>query len=183
MCASDLADHQTVVYAADYPHYDDAGAMFNHATLVVQGRVIGAPRVAKLAENPQPDVSDPNLNPNAGAPAGAAGQPAAEPMVITVHAFEIAKVYKGSAKAGEIIEVKQLGGVLDGKTYKDTDVTPLKVGNSYTLFLETYPNSPASLLNPTQAQYPTDASGEVSALPGNPIKLSRSDLDRLAGAK
>jgi hypothetical protein len=145
--------------------------------------VTGSPRIIKQGPNPQPDVTDPRLNPEAGAPKNAPAAPAPEPLVQTVRSVEISKVYKGNVRAGQTIEVKEMGGIVDGITYKIADSTPLSTDNSYTLFLETYPDSPASLLNPDQGKYPLDAAGNVSSLPGNSITMTTTDLDWLAARK
>jgi len=182
-CASathEDAHDKTVLYYADYPSYNDLRELAAGANLIVEGTVTGTPRILKQAAD-APSGTDPQLNPQAGAPAGA--QPAPEPMISTVHTFQISKVFKGKATTGQSIEVKEIGGVLDGVTYKNADATPLAAGTKYTLFLQTYPDSPASLLNPQQGKYPVDAAGNLSALPGNPVQVARADLEKLATTK
>ncbi|MEU4532618.1 hypothetical protein AB0F49_30740 [Micromonospora ureilytica] len=75
---------------------------------------------------------------------------------------------------------QQLGGKLDGVTYSEEHGVPLLDNGQYTLFLETYSDQPASLLNPVQAQYPVDAGNGLLSLPGNEITTSVTQLDRLA---
>lgn len=170
-----------IIYQADYPDYTSAQALYSRATLVVEARITGTPTVTKMGAAPldPSSAADPRLNPTAGAPAGVQ---ATEPdtTVITVYTAHVVKVVKGEAKPGQVIEIKQLGGSLDGVTYKEMHTTPFKPGTGYTLFLETYPDSPASLLNPVQAVYPHDAQGNPTPLPENTIKLTRADLDTLA---
>jgi hypothetical protein len=178
------AGESTILYEADYPAYDSPDALFDRATLVVEGRVTGTPRVLQqLEELPMdPQETDPRLNPNAGASQQAAAQAQEEPTVITVYSVEVLKVFKGEAKPGQIVEVKELGGQLDGVTYKEVDLISLQTEQSYTLFLETYPDSPAALLNPLQGKYPLDSSGNPQPLSDNPVKLTRNDLTRLDAA-
>lgn len=178
------AEESVIIYEAEYPVYQSADALFERATLVVEGRVTGEPRVVKQQEELpiDPQETDPMLNPNAGAPPQAAVAEAEEPTVITVHSVEVLKVFKGEAKPGQIVGVKELGGQIDGVTYKMEDLVPLQTEQSYMLFLETYPDSPAALLNPEQAKYPLDASGAPQPLAENPVKLSRDDLTRLDAA-
>ena len=49
------------------------------------------------------------------------------------------------------------------------------------LFLETYADVPASTLNPAQGQYELDAAGLPVPLPANEVRITRADLERLAG--
>ncbi|MEV0198928.1 hypothetical protein [Nonomuraea sp. NPDC050691] len=176
------AEEKTVVYAADYPVYNSADALFTGAKLVIEGRLTGDRRVMAVAEPPVDETeTDPQLNPNAGAtPDAAAAPPAESPTVITVSSVEVLRVRKGPARVGQIIQVKELGGTLDGVTYEQADVTPLKSGVTYMMFLETYPDSPASLLNPEQAKYVVTSAGTYSAMPDNPVKLDGADVQRLS---
>jgi hypothetical protein len=95
----------------------------------------------------------------------------------------VTKVFKGEPSATESVAVKQLCGKLNGIPHEVDGQTPLKPSNTYVLFLATYPDAPASLLNPTQAQYPVDKAGQSSSLPGNAISFTMSDLIRLADGK
>ncbi|GLX01474.1 hypothetical protein Misp02_55600 [Microtetraspora sp. NBRC 16547] len=171
-------EHKTVTYHADYPAYDSAGNLFTKADVVVEATVSGNPvRVQEL--KPDTTSDDPKLNPAAGAPAGQAAP--ADPVVITVYQAEVKKVFKGSAQPGQMIEIQQLGGQLNGVTYQEAEAHPLKQNTGYVLFLETYPDAPAALLNPLQGQYPLDAAGNPSKLPENPVALTADDLKRISG--
>ncbi|GAA1689830.1 hypothetical protein GCM10009733_102670 [Nonomuraea maheshkhaliensis] len=172
---------ETVLYRADYPQYESAGALFDRASLVVEARIVGAPRYLQEVTEPEPTTTDPQLNPEAGAPAEAAGdQPDPPPMVITVSTAQVVKVFKGEAKVGQTIEVKELGGVFDGVTYEEEHTSELKQDSGYVLFLETFPDSPAALLNPVQAKYPLDASNNPAPLPENTIKVTRTELETMS---
>ncbi|TMR07409.1 hypothetical protein ETD86_51620 [Nonomuraea turkmeniaca] len=174
------AHEEPVLYRADYPQYQSADALFDKATLVVEARIVGAPRYLREVAAPDPAVTDPKLNPQAGAPAAAAAQPEAPPTVITVYTAQVTKVFKGQAQPGQSIEVKELGGVFEGVTYQEEHTTPLNQDGGYVLFLETYPDSPAALLNPVQAKYPLDAASNPAPLPENPIKLTRAELETMS---
>jgi hypothetical protein len=184
-CAAEPGDStahkdKVVTIQADYPEYETADALYGAATLVIDGQLTGASKVLREVPDPNAGGSDPKLNPNAGAPAGNAQ--AAQPpdsTIVTVYEVKVLAVHKGEAKVGEIVDIKTLGGVFDGVTYQEIGVSPLKAGQPYLLFLETYPTSPAAMLNPAQAQYAIGADGGVTALPGNPLKLTRATLDRL----
>lgn len=175
------AHEESVLYRADYPQYQSTDALFDKATLVVEARIAGTPRaLQEQVEAPDPSETDPRLNPQAGAPPGVAAQPEAPPSVITVYTAQIVKVFKGQAQVGQSIEVKELGGEFQGVTYAEEHTTPMDEGSSYVLFLETYPDSPAALLNPVQAKYPLDSSGAPAPLPENTLKLTRAELEALS---
>ena len=89
----------------------------------------------------------------------------------TVVTARIERVFKGAA-GGESIEVKQLDGE-DGRV-------GLIPGTTYVLFLETYSDVPASLLNPTQAQYVVDPSGRLVPVGDNTTRVTAADLERLS---
>ncbi|SEG96677.1 hypothetical protein SAMN05444920_11039 [Nonomuraea solani] len=172
---------EPILYRADYPQYESADALYDKANLVVEARIVGEPRYLQEKEAaPDPAETDPQLNPQAGAPAAVAAQPEAPPMVITVYTAQIVKVFKGEAKEGQSIEVKELGGTFDGVTYQEEHTTALNQDSGYVLFLETYPDSPAALLNPVQAKYPLDAAGNPASLPENSIKLARTELESMS---
>lgn len=175
------AHEEPVLYRADYPQYQSADALFDKATLVVEARIVGEPRyLQEKEEAPDPAETDPNLNPNAGAPAEVAAEPEAPPTVITVYTAQVIKVFKGQAQVGQSIEVKELGGNFEGVTYAEEHTTPMNEDSGYVLFLETYPDSPAALLNPVQAKYPLDTSSNPAPLPENTLKLTRAELETMS---
>ncbi|MEV0237610.1 hypothetical protein [Nonomuraea sp. NPDC050786] len=131
--------------------------------------------------NPQPPGGeDPRLNPSAGV-TGGADQPQRDSSVVsTVFDARALKVFKGTIDAGSTIEVRQLGGALDGITYSEKGTSSLKAGKVQVLFLNTYPDLPATLLNPDQGQYDIDEAGNLVPLPTNTIAVSMGDLNKLA---
>ncbi|WP_238016341.1 hypothetical protein KZZ52_57860 [Dactylosporangium sp. AC04546] len=64
-------------------------------------------------------------------------------LAYTVYRVQVDRRFKGTSAS--LIDVKQVSAEAGG--------IPLRTGTRYVLFLETYPDSPASLLNPAQAQY------------------------------
>jgi hypothetical protein len=86
----------------------------------------------------------------------------------------VSRVLKGTATVGEKVQIKQYADGEQGGEH-------LAAGRAYLLFLETYPDVPASTLNPTQGQYELDAAGLPTPLPGNDVSISAADLTRLAG--
>ncbi|MFC8297848.1 hypothetical protein [Micromonospora orduensis] len=168
---TDAAAHpQSVLYRADYPSYATAGELYGRASVVVQGQVEATQRVVRLVQAAPPGQVLP-------APVDAERR---EGMVVTVRTVKVSRVFKGAVKPGDVVQVKQLGGNLDGVTYTEEHGVPLRENGQYTLFLETYPDQPASLLNPVQAQYPVESGNGLRSLPGNGISTSVAELATLA---
>ncbi|MER6826160.1 hypothetical protein ABT352_09240 [Streptosporangium sp. NPDC000563] len=175
------AEQPTVSYHVDYPAYQSAAELYKKALLVVEVRLGDTARTVLEKGIPDSQNTDPLSNPNADAPkAGTEAAPQEEPLVTTVYPAQVVKVFKGEAKPGETIEVKELGGTLNGTKYEEAGASSLQRSRTYVLFLETYPNSPAALLNSEQGKYPIDAAGNLESLRENTIKLTRSDLEKLS---
>jgi hypothetical protein len=121
------------------------------------------------------------LNPNAGV--DPQEQAAPEPIVTTVFTVNVARVFKGSVKADESVEVKQLGGEYKGVTYIEEGAFALQAGTTYLLFLAMFPDSPASLLNSDQAQYGVETSGSLLRFGDNQLAFSMADLVAVSGGK
>lgn len=95
-----------------------------------------------------------------------------EEIPYTVLTVEVTGVAEGAVTVGDHIEVKVPAG-------KELPAA-LEEGNSGILFLATYPDAPASLVNPDQGVYLLDPStGVITADPDNPIQLSDDLLSRL----
>jgi hypothetical protein len=148
-----------VVYEGDYPAYNSAAEMVDKATLVIEATVAG-PHVDML----YPSDDD-------GAHVEGTG------VVVTVWSATITAIHKGSNKPGDAVDVKQMGGEFDGVVYEQHGGVAFREGVTYLLFLETYPDAAASLLNPTQAQYEVAEDGSYRPVsPDNRITVSRADL-------
>lgn len=166
----------TVNYHMDYPSYDSPDSLYQKADLVVEAKIGETARVQEMT--PSQKDTDPKANPNAGVKGKAP-----QSLVVTIYQATVVKTFKGTKAVGDTVEVKQLGGVLKGVTYRESSTSALKPGGTYLLFLATFPDAPASLLNPSQGQYPVDAKGELAAVGGNAVKVSKSDLARLSPGK
>jgi len=145
-----------VVYQGDYPHYESVAELVKKANLVVEVAVAD-PRVGKLypTDGPRNDETA---------------------VVITIYDATVAKVHKGSVRTGDVIEVQQMGGESDGVVYENPEVVPFREGTPYLLFLETYPDSPAALLNPDQGQYEVDPAGTYRPVGDNTLAVTAKDL-------
>lgn len=159
------------VYQSDYPSYGSLDELFTRATAVVRGRVVGPARIATPTQPPA----------IAGQVSGSKESTAArDPLVYTVRTLRVTQVSKGDISPGDLIEVKQLGGILEGREYVEAGSRPLQQDRTYDVFLQTYPDEPASLLNPEQGQYLVAVDGSSESLPGNRLKVTAEDLRRLA---
>ncbi|GJF27972.1 hypothetical protein KNE206_06720 [Kitasatospora sp. NE20-6] len=163
-----------MAYHATYPSYTSSSELFGKADLVIEAVTLPGSEVRNLTPN-VPTGTDPKLNPAAGTGAAAADQP----LVVTVVAVTVGKVYKGAAKAGDRVEIKQLGGLLGTTRYtsEDKQLTP---GQSYLLYLTTFPDAPASMITPLQGQYALQPAGPPKPLGGNTLAPSKEELDGLA---
>ncbi|MEV4624062.1 hypothetical protein AB0J74_35790 [Asanoa sp. NPDC049573] len=159
-----------VVYQGDYPHYRSAAELMDRASLVIEATV-ARPRVDKLY--PDGGGSGPKADPRAGAP-----EPVEDTaVVITVWSATIKVVHKGPNKPGDVVDVHQVGGLLDGVSYEQDAAVPFREGDTYLLFLETYPDSSAALLNPYQAHYEVDPDGTFRPVSAdNQIAVTGNDL-------
>lgn len=135
---------KTVTISADYPGYDSLEALTDRADLIVQGTV-------KEMQYKQIDIS-----------LGKGSDDSPSPY--TVYTVAVDEVFKGDGNVGETVEVKVPGGIFDGVAYviEGMDSPLLETDQSYVLFLATYENLPASLLNLTQAAYEIEENGELA---------------------
>ena len=160
------APAQQVELQADYPSYSSLAELCDAATLVVTGTPVGTEvREVNLRTDAQGDT--PEENPQLGVEGGGARPEDLD--VLTVTSFEVDDVVAGRAiEAGEVIEVGQMGGELDGVSYEATRF-PLDEDGTYLLFLHEFDGVPAALLNPTQAGYVVTTSGTLEASSDGPL--------------
>lgn len=87
-----------------------------------------------------------------------------EPLshVFTVSEIKVTKAIKGKYSVGDIIKVKQYGGVYGNKSYELDGEKYLKEGERHLLFLQSYENSPCSIINPYQGDMPV-IDGKIKA--------------------
>jgi len=157
---------------ADYPSYSDVESLFESATLVVEGDV-GESRVDVLY--PSYEGDDPAFNPLAGT--DTRPDPKAGAVPITVFEVRITKVHSGDAKPGDLIEVQQLGGSLDGVEYSAEGTASLAKGSAPLLFLETYDDAPAAILGGDAGLL--EATGDEFVSAGDPnLVISLGELER-----
>src|SRR4051812_36077663 len=115
---------KSVTLSSDYPSYENLAALHAKADLVA------IVQLAKTTELLPPDEI---------------------PAPCTVFTGRIERAFKG--RPGTEVQVKQVGGTYRGIEYTEAGAIALQPGGRYLIFLEVYPDSPAALLNPAQAQY------------------------------
>ncbi|MCL2320986.1 MAG: hypothetical protein FWC47_02640 [Oscillospiraceae bacterium] len=162
------AKTQKVAIYADYPSYDNLQNLIDKADTIIKGKVIDF-NYSYLNIIEKPESDNEFLNPG--------GEKDTSSIPYTIFTVEINKVYKGSVNKKDIIEIKQLGGTLGNIEYIDKNAAKLNIGGNYIFFLETYPNSPASLLNPIQGSYEYDNNDNIIPNKGNKINFNIKDLD------
>lgn len=167
----------TIIASEDYPSYSSVDALSERADTIVKGNVIQT-RVEALND--------------LAADEGAANDPVSFDKIYTIYTVQVTDSYKGRYTAGDQIEVKQLGGQLGHTEIVNDDNVKLMPTKDYVLFLETYEDTPASLLNTVQSLYvikpapkssqPSEQSASdviISANPENDLTLSLSELQQI----
>jgi hypothetical protein len=127
---------------ADYPSYASVGEITADSTTIVLG-VVGSPSYSTLSS--ETVGSDPTVNPLAGTDHESRDADA-EPLPITVFEITVISCIKGACGSTYSMKVKQLGGIVDGRTTTAEGIEPLVPGETVLLFLEDYGDSPSSIL-------------------------------------
>ena len=178
----------TVIASEDYPNYSSIDALTDRADTIVKGRVIQT-RIEALNDKATTDSLEQN---ELGTAESAADEQVSFDKIYTIYTVQVAESYKGRYTAGDQLEVKQLGGQLGSTKVINDDNLQLMPTKDYVLFLETYADTPASLLNSVQSLYvvkPAPKSNQpselseteviVSAHPENDLTLSVNDLQQI----
>lgn len=138
-----------VICHADYPYYNNIDDLKNKSDYIIKGKVLNS-KVEKLDLTIKNNSTDPKLNPSYGSK----GTSSKEDLknVCTVFEVKVIDVIKGNIKKNDIIKVKQIGGLFEGKDYVYDGVKYMGSEKDYILFLEGYdnPDIPYSTLNPSQ---------------------------------
>lgn len=149
--SDDNTEYETVFVNADYPYYNSLQELYDAADLVI------------VARNNCNESTILNIG---------------NEIPYTVSSMSVTDVFKGD-KSIDSIDVKQLGGLMDGVMYISQGVEQLVQDGEYLLFLETYDKSPASFLSPVQGMYYVEGS-TVTARPENSIAVTLEDLSALS---
>lgn len=165
-------DVEEVVMSTDFAMYSNMDDMTKASDLIIKGKVLNS-EVREIDDLIKSNTNDEQLNPDNDSEETSIN-------VYTVYTIKVSKCLKGDAKLGSTIEVKVLGGELNGKTVINEDDIKFTNNENYIFFLETYENNPAELLNPIQASFDDDGNGNFSELnEQNNLKLSNEFLDKI----
>ncbi|WP_338543424.1 hypothetical protein [Paenibacillus tundrae] len=179
----------TVIASEDFPNYPSINDLSDRADTIIKGNVIQT-RVEALNDRVQASEADQENSQEVTLDAG--NEELAFDKIYTIHTIQVAESYKGAFVAGDTLEVKQLGGQLNNTEIINDDHVSLIPTKDYVLFLETYEDTPASLLNSIQSLYvikPASKSSQsteqtsspviVSANPENDLTLSLDQLNQI----
>lgn len=101
---------------------------------------------------------------------------AGPPLVYTAFDVQVLRAYVGSVSPGDVLQVRQVGGLHERVMYVEEETSLLSPGDRYILFLSYHDEGIWSLLNPDQGQYRVGRDGRIEPLEGNPTVVDRSDL-------
>lgn len=134
--AGNKAKNPEVYSKADYPAFSTLPELVEHTQTIVAGNIIGKPQRKEI------DIGDGDIYID----------------TYYVYEFKISEVLKGKVNEGEQIEIK-----IQKRNQDNKALLRLKMDKEYVLFIETYPDSPASLINPYQGQLLIDKQGFIVA--------------------
>jgi hypothetical protein len=175
-------------YHADYIAYENQDTLTVSSDTIVSGTVIDR-GVRKINIAIPVDSDDPFINPsstkgmevnseiNSEDSLSDLPAPGDKFLTYTVSKVRVSEVYRGNVSVGDVIEIKQLGGFIDGTEYRSDSEKYLSINEQYLLFLLEYADKgmPYCLLNPTQAQYKS-TNGVFKKVSTNGFNL---DMERL----
>ncbi|MEV0307936.1 hypothetical protein [Nonomuraea fuscirosea] len=189
------------VVSADYPRFTSTKEMWDDADLVVQATITGL-RTARDEPGrilgPGDDgYDDPKANPLSGLGPDELSEAKKQAEretgdIVTIAEADITRVFKGDLAGGGSIEVRQLGGELDGEKLTAQDEVKLEQNESYLLFVHSWDDTQdTTLVNPGQGQYvatgpdgraatPAGEADTYAPLPGNPLQITLAELKDLA---
>ena len=141
------ANINTTFAAACYPYYESITDLTDEATDVVRAEVLDSrvERLNTLLDTP-PEDYDPY-------------------KLYTVYRIKILETFQGNANAGDIIEIRQLGGETEDEILVNMDGVDIEVGEELVLFLrESYIEGyPSILLSPIQSVYRVAEDGTIES--------------------
>ncbi|MDF2539396.1 MAG: hypothetical protein K0S76_2417 [Herbinix sp.] len=156
---SNAGNEKTILYATgDFPYYESIDELYNKADLVIEGKVIDV-RAELL--NDRIGVSDPE-----------------DKELYTIYTIDVKKTYKGNIQKNDTLEVKVYGGDTNTMKLIYSEAVYLDVNEKYILFLNTYENSPACMLNNIQAHYKIDDTKLIKEIDNN-FELDFEKLEKL----
>lgn len=161
---------EKVYMSYDYPSYKNFESLTERADTIIKGKIVDF-KYTEINITQEVNSDDEKLNPG--------GKKDESTVPYTIYTVEVYKTFKGNINKKETIEVKEPGGIINNTEYLNEHSANLKKGKQYVFFLETYPEAPASLLNPIQASYEYDSNENIIPKEDNKIKIKMKDLNAL----
>lgn len=153
--------------------YGSAEELAAAADAVVSGVILDKHTELVVLEEPEFTGSDPESNPNFGAP-----EPEVEPepaaFVYTVYEVEVSEAVQGRYDVGDVVEVRLVGGEHGAELHVWDGVEHPDVGESYAFFLRDVEGGEAEALNPTQSLFLEVADGEFE--PVSPFARAAEEI-------
>lgn len=157
--------NETAFLHADYPQYDNASDIVNSSDLIFSGKVI-------KIRNESLNIANEEEN-------AVTGYNEESPMFpYTIYTIQIDQIHKGTLTENTI-ELKCLGGELDGISYVLDESTNIEVGNTYLFLAKSYPSGYPSLINATQGAYHLDDPQTISSESSEHQTISVNDILKL----
>ena len=153
---------RTVVHHGLFVEYESVDELVAAAGAVVAGTITGAR--AELVVLPPPEYSGtvPETNPSLDAEPDGEDEPTT--LVYTVYEVDISDAPHGPLAVGETVEVRLVGGELDGVLHVWDGVEHPSVGEEYAFFLTDVEGKQAEALNPTQSMFRERTDGDFEAV-------------------
>lgn len=151
------SNKEKAVVSADYPSYDNFEKLAGASNLVIQGKVVSS------------EVHEMTSLVNSF-----------EKTVYTINKIRITKSFKGNYKAGDEIEIGQIGGSLNGKNVISSDSIALKADAEYVFFLNDK-TTPITFVTPYQGCYMFNSGTNeyASVAESNSLKLTEAELSKI----
>lgn len=164
----------TVVHHGLFVEYESVDELLAAADAVVAGTIVGERSELVVLPPPEYSGSDPETNPTLGAEPATDGEPPAYPdlpphgeptaLVYTVYDVEVSDAAQGPLSPGDTVEVRLVGGELDGVLHVWDGVEHPEVGEEYAFFLTDVTGDRAEALNPTQSLFRERPDGAFEAV-------------------
>lgn len=152
----------TVVHHGLFVEYESVDELVAAADAVIEGTIVGERSELVLLAPPEYSGSEPETNPSLDADRAGDDEPTA--LVYTVYDVEVSDAAHGPLTSGDTVEVRLVGGELDGVLHVWDGVEHPAVGEEYAFFLADVEQGRAEALNPTQSVFRQVADGDFEAV-------------------
>ena len=154
----------TIVHHGLFVEYESMAELVEAADAVVEGTIVGErPELVVLAP-PEYSGTDPESNPLLDAEPGDGVDAEPTVLVYTVYDVEVSDAAHGPLSTGDTVEVRLVGGEMDGVHHVWEGVEHPHVGEQYAFFLADVESGEAEALNPTQSVFRETDDGAFEAV-------------------